>query len=333
MSHFEVLQRLPVNVDPRRELHGPCVTRAATGDWLLCHQDSCEHQGGDGYVHQWRSPDQGGTWLDEGPAADWRERGLDALFGEYGLAPNGQLVMFVQRREPRSGNAGIRASWYSTSTDNGRTWTERGPVDSSSEFAVTSARNVITGQDQLLVGCWSRLGHALYASQDNGSSWERRSVIFPATYPGFGELVQSGPPYYPHVVACADGTLLAMCYVTPPVNHCFSRRSTNDGHTWESIQPCPHLPVWAPRLKRLRHGALILSGRDVERHATVLCTSADSGRTWSEPEIIDRPDHEGSYAYTDSLPLAGAEAWVFTSSPQGPGCGGIMGLHVRLRGE
>jgi hypothetical protein len=330
VAQIEILQRCPVHIDPDRDLHGPCVTRTATGDWLLCHQDSAKHQGGDGYVHQWRSSDQGGTWLDEGAAADWRERGLDSLFGEYGLAPNGQLVMFVQRREPVSGNAGIRASWYCTSTDNGRSWTERGPVDDSNEHAVTSARNVIVCGEEMLVGCWSRLGHALYASRDSGSTWERRSVIFPPEYPGFGELVRSGPPYYPHVVACADGTLFSLCYVTPPVNRCFARRSADGGHTWDPIEERPDLPVWAPRLKLLQTGALILSGRDVERKATVLCSSADSGRTWSEPEIIDKADHDGSYAYTDSLPLDGPECWVFTSSPQSPGRGDIVGVRLRL---
>jgi hypothetical protein len=106
-SIVRIVKKAPIVVNPARDLHGPCVVRAANGDLLLCHQDSLQHGGGDGYVHQWRSTDCGATWSDEGPAADWRDRGLDALFGEYGNTADGKLIMFVQRRKPLGGDLGI----------------------------------------------------------------------------------------------------------------------------------------------------------------------------------------------------------------------------------
>jgi hypothetical protein len=90
-----VVKRVPVNINAKRDLHGPCVIRAANGDLLLCHQDSKAHHGEDGFVRQWRSTDNGFTWADEGPVADWRARKIDSLFGEYGLAPDGRLAMIL----------------------------------------------------------------------------------------------------------------------------------------------------------------------------------------------------------------------------------------------
>ena len=74
-----IVNRVEVCVNPQRDLHGPCVVRAGNGDLLLCHQDAEQHLGGDGFVHQWRSPDDGVTWQDEGPAADWRDRQLERV--------------------------------------------------------------------------------------------------------------------------------------------------------------------------------------------------------------------------------------------------------------
>ena len=115
--NVKVVNRLDVYVNSERDLHGPCVVRAANGDLLLCHQDSEEHGGRDGFAHQWRSSDNGFTWQDEGPVADWRSRGFDSLFGEYGLAPRGRLVLVVQRREVLGGDAGIVSSWIQMSDD------------------------------------------------------------------------------------------------------------------------------------------------------------------------------------------------------------------------
>ena len=158
----KIVDRVEVNVDLNRDLHGPCAVRAANGDLLLCHQDSNQHRGGDGYVHQWRSVDHGFTWQDEGAVADWRDRGYDALFGEYGVTPDGKLVMIVQRREVLTDDSGIVASWIQVSDDNGRTWREIGAVDDSDTYAVMFARNLITHEGMMYAGVWSRHGNALY---------------------------------------------------------------------------------------------------------------------------------------------------------------------------
>ena len=120
VTEVRVVKKVHVNVNPERDLHGPCVVRAGNNDLLLCHRDSLEHIGGDSFVRQWRSTDNGFTWQDEGPVADWRNRQIDSSLGEYGKTPDGKLIMFVQCRKLRSGEQGVIASWLQTSDDHGK---------------------------------------------------------------------------------------------------------------------------------------------------------------------------------------------------------------------
>jgi hypothetical protein len=327
---IRIAERVHVYVNPQRDLHGPAVVRTGSGDLLLCHQDSQQHRGGDGFAHQWRSVDDGATWQDEGPAADWRSRNIDSLFGEYGLAPSGRIVMIVQRREVLTQDAGILASWLQMSEDEGRSWTEIGPVDDSDEHAVMYGRNILTRGGVMYMGAWSRLGNALYVSHDDGLSWERRSVIFPVDYPDFGKLSDAGPPFYPHVIFCADGSMLAMTYHTPPIHHCYSRRSMDDGLTWGPIIKEQDLDLWAPRMRRFDGNTLIVTGRDITIGATVAWFSRNSGVTWGDKLVIDKPEFTGSYAYSDSIAARDGGYWVFASSPQSAGKGDIIGVRLEV---
>ena len=306
--------------------------RAPNGDLLLCHKDSVQHVGGDGFVHQWRSTDEGFTWQDEGPVADWRRRNIDALFGEYGVASNGSLVMIVQRKPPLGGDSDVIGSVWSLSADNGKTWKDQGEVDSGHKYAVMYGRSVITRDGVMYFGAWSRLGNALYTSDDNGESWKKRSVIFPNTYPDFMQLKNAGPPFYPHVMFLPDGRLLAITYHTPPENCCYTRVSRDQGRTWGRIEKRPDLPVWAPRLNSIGSEILVLTGRDIKERATVAMFSTDRGRMWGNKMVVDRPKFfPGSYAYTDSIQVAEDKLWVFTSTPRSPGKGDIVGILLKIQ--
>jgi len=327
---IEIEKRIVVAENPERDLHGPAVVRAANGELLLCHQDSQQHLGGDGYVHQWRSRDDGMNWQDEGSIVDWRGRDMDALFGEYGVCPNGELVVFIQRRKPRSDDDGIRATWYALSPDHGEHWNEIGPV-SNDEFAFLSPRNVISHKNFMYVTAWSPQGHGLFISVDKGKHWRRLSIIFPKHHRLFPELKKMGPPFYPHIEICPDGSMLAISYYTPKRNICYSRRSFDLGLSWTDIQEERELPIWAPRIRRIADNLLILTGRDYLRHSAVACFSSDSGYHWSEPVVLDTPKFKGSYAYTDSIAVGEDRVWVFTSSPQSEGRGDIIGILLKLR--
>lgn len=335
-----IVRRITVNASPERDLHGPAVVRAANGDLLLSHQDSITRAGKDGFCRQWRSTDDGLTWQDEGPVADWRDRGLQSLFGEYCLAPNDNLVMTVQRRnvdqaDPRY-SEGILDSWIQISDDHGRTWTEIGPVDGSDESAVRFMRN-LNERDGIIYGLsWSVRGSTLYSSADNGLSWQRQTVVFPNDYPDFPEMKTGGPPYYPHIVFCPDGSMLAMCYITPPVDYCYSRRSRDLGRTWEPIKAERGLALWAPRLKRLDDEVLILTGRDKGGYGggrgTVAWFSTDSGETWGSKLIVDAVKYNiwASYAYSDSISAGDNQFWVFTSTISAEANGDIVGVLLEV---
>lgn len=327
--HIQILDKRLIYASPQRDLHGPSCIRAQNGDILLCHQDSQQHLGGDGYVHQWRSVDNGLTWQDEGPLSDWRSRGIDALFGEYGLLPNGKLVAFIQRRVPRRDDDGIRASWYALSSDHGKHWKEIGPV-STDEQAFLSPRNVIRHKDFMYVTAWSPHGHALYVSANQGTSWRALSTIFTADDPLFPELRHTGPPFYPHIELCPDGSMLAMSYYTPQRNVCYSRHSYDMGLSWTEVREETDLPIWAPRMRRISDRLMLLTGRDYKRHSTVACLSNDNGHCWSPPVVLDTPRFKGSYAYTDSIVLDATNIMVFTSSPQSEGRGDIMGIRITI---
>ena len=94
-------------------------------------------------------------------------------------------------------------------------------------------------------------------------------------------------------------------------------RDRDDGQTWESIRVEKDLRLWAPRMNRLNASTLIVTGRDIRERATVAWFSDDSGRTWQNELVVDRPRFSGSYAYTDSINAKGNRFWVFTSSPPG----------------
>ncbi|MCD6335260.1 MAG: hypothetical protein J7M27_08015 [Candidatus Latescibacteria bacterium] len=115
---IRVVKRVEVSVNPNRNFHNVSACRAPNGDFLVSHQDSLRHGGGDCFLHRWRSRDEGLTWQDEGAAADLRKEGLDARAGELGVTPDGRMVMIVQRVDPKGdgGNSStLNNTWYASS--------------------------------------------------------------------------------------------------------------------------------------------------------------------------------------------------------------------------
>lgn len=317
-----VLKKIEVHVNPDRDFHGPAVVRAANGDLLLFHQDSDQHEGGNAVVCQLRSTDDGQTWKKESPAADWRARNKDAIFGEAGLTNDGRLVMVVQLRDKTlRGDQDIGPAWLQSSKDHGKTWAESGPVDSDQPGRVMNSRSFISHQGRLYFTAWSsKFGGSLYASSLNdGLHWRRVSEIFPRneTMPFPYQGTRPFAPFYANVGFCPDGSVLAITYNPPPENVNWIRRSRDGGATWGDPEVAKSLAnLWAPRLKRLANDVMMITARDIAQRASVATFSTDSGRTWSVPLVLDRPKYFGSYAYTDSIQIEESRIWVFTSSPQ-----------------
>ncbi len=319
---ISVAGRVDVSLNPKRNFHNVSACRAPNGDFLVSHQDSLRHSGGDCFVHQWRSRDQGLTWEDEGAAVDLRKEGLNARAGEYGVTPDGRMVMVVQRIKPLSGGGNvehINNTWY-VSSDSGKAWEYRGVVDPSHDRAVNAPRSIFSREGTMYFGAYSRKeGMALYVSDDNGDSWQRRSVIFPQDYPDFapGMTDEGFGPFYPHVIFLRTGELLAMCFLKGQkheINICYSRVSRDNGRTWGDIRKHHDLHVWAPRMNRFGDDLLIVTGRSLDDNAVVAFFSVDEGNSWGSKLIIEQPKDVGNCAYTQSIPVDDTGLWVYTST-------------------
>jgi hypothetical protein len=327
---IRVTKRVDVALNPKRNFHSVSACRAPNGDFLVSHQDALGHLGGDCFVHQWRSKDQGLTWQDEGAAVDLRPEGLDARAGEYGVTPDGRMVMVVQRVNLKMGDKNndeiANNTWY-VSSDSGTTCEYRGLVDPTHEKAVLAPRSVFRREGTMYFGAYSRkdwmapyVGEGyLYVSEDNGDSWQRRSLIFPHDYPDIASSANSGP-CYPHVMFLENGDLLAMCFVlldhlTPHRTcQCFTRLSRDQGRTWGNIRKHPDLPVWAPRMNKFGEDLLVVTGRSLEDNAVVAFFSTDNGESWGNKLIIERPKEVGNCAYTQAISLGDDKLWVYTST-------------------
>ncbi len=320
---ISVIKRMDVVLNPNRNFHSISACRAPNDDFLVSHQDSLGHLGGDCFVHQWRSRDEGMTWQDEGAVADLRQQGMDARAGEYGVTPDGRMVMVVQRVNIKLGNKNcdeiINNTWY-VSLDSGKTWEYRGLVDPTHEKAILAPRSVFSREGTMYFGAYSgKDGMALYVSKDNGDSWQRRSVIFRQDYPDFAPGLKDGNfgPFYPSVMFLPGGELLAMCFLKGhehEINMCYTRMSKDQGMSWGVIRRRPNLPVWAPRMNKIGKYLLIVTGRSLKDNAVVALFSTDNGENWGNKLIIERPKDVGNCAYTQAIPLGDDRLWVYTST-------------------
>lgn len=317
-----VTRRVDVSLNPDRNFHSVSACRAPNGDFLVNHQDSLRHLGGDCVVHQWRSTDEGLTWQDEGAAVDITNEGLDARAGEYGLTPDGRLVMIVQRVDPKGkgGNSSILNNTWYMSSDSGKNWEYRGIVDPSYERAILAPRSVFSHEGTMYFGAYSsKDGMALYVSEDNGNSWQRRSVMFPQDYPDFapGLTDINFGPFYPHVMFLPNGELLAMCFVKGhkhEINLCYTRKSKDLGKTWGDIHKHPDLPIWAPRMNIIGDDLLIVTGRSLDDNAVIGLFSTDNGKNWGGKIIIEQPKDVKNCGYTQAITVGDNKLWVYTST-------------------
>jgi len=320
--NISVIRRVDISLNQKRNFHSVSACRAPNGDFLVNHQDSLRHLGGDCVVHQWRSIDEGLTWQDEGAVVDITNDGLDARAGEYGITPDGRMVMIVQRVDPKGkgGNSSILNNTWYVSPDSGKTWESRGVVDPTYEKAILAPRSVFSHKGTMYFGAYSlKDGMALYVSEDNGDSWYRRSVMFPQDYPDFapGLTDVNFGPFYPHVMFLPNRELMAMCFVKGhkhEINLCYTRLSKDQGKTWGDIYKHPDLPVWAPRMNMIGDDLLVVTGRSLDDNAVIGLFSTDNGKTWGNKLIIEQPKDVKNCGYTQAIPVGDNKLWVFTST-------------------
>ena len=282
----------------------------------------------------------GDSWLDHMPAdirmtasrdggETWGEPVTVARAADY----RAMNVMSVSMLPMRNGDMGlfylVRRSWtdmysvFQRSADGGKTWSA--PVRCTARdgyFVVNNDRVIRTSSSRLLVPAaehknkvdaegnlhFAPAQATFFYSDDDGCTWHEAetalSLSFPACRSGLQEpgIIETSPH-------CLYG------WARTDLGRQYEFRSEDDGITWTQAFPSPFTSPLSPlSMKRLPDGRFIAVWNPVprsniseENRATgnrtplVYALSADQGKTWSAPAVIE-DDPQSGYCYTAIYP-------------------------------
>lgn len=263
----------------------------------------------------YRSSDHGRTWRNAGPLRlEWKVGGLisDGGISVMRLADD-RLAFLTHRHLPNNKGGGLPVIAYSS--DEGETWTPARLVASEvakdDPWYVMNDRLVQLRNGRILVP----MSHAMpysqgegdidealcFYSDDAGKTWQRSQ---PAPLP-------EGPRGMPEacVVELRDGRVLML--TRSGTGFLLETRSSDGGITWASpqntslVSPCSSLA-----LRRMPDGRLIVfynhvapyeSGGFFPRCPLVYAVSADEGRTWGDPVMVDDDGWNGGQPDRDVI--------------------------------
>ncbi len=210
-----------------------------------------------------------------------------------GLANNGDLLVACSGRakeqQPRQPNRAafcgkVLRLWICRSADGGRTWesTKEFPAPEAGCMEYCPFGDIVRASDgSLRMSCyhvrWGRAGTDaatsgprswMFRSDDDGSSWQRVSMI--------------GPQHYETFVFHLDETkwlAVARCDATDLFH------SDDDGQTWHRPQRVTGPGEYHAHLLKLRDGRLLLTynNRIPKQTGALARLSADEGKTWTSP--------------------------------------------------
>jgi hypothetical protein len=206
----------------------------------------------------------------------------------------------VNRRTTKEQRQALLGTWMLRSTDQGMTWSTpyRVPLNSPHGPVRLSGGRLLYGGKRL----WDadkKVG--VCESSDDGKTWRWLADI-PARP---GDRVEE---YHElHAVETSPGRVLVHIRNHNPANsgETLQCESGDGGKTWSVPHP---IGVWGlpSHLLRLRDGRLLMSyGYRREPFGNLARTSADEGRTWSEPIAISDDGASGDLGYPSTVELAG----------------------------
>lgn len=280
---------------------------APNGDWLVAYQDGLDDPGHDSFIRQMRSHDQGRSWLLDGIVYDERDEKVGCRNPAFGLTADGKIVLVVQRTsvgEKPPHPEGLLNSIYCISSDNGKSCEYMGYVDPLRPRGHFGSSSHILFRDGVLyMVAYSLDGPVLYTSEDNASSWQRRSIVFQPS-----EFHEN--PYYPTISFRPDGSLLCQCHLDQSMeNH--QKVSRDDGYTWSGLKPsniCLRHPVFT-----YVGGVLVAVGRLMPvALRTGFYLSGDDGGIWTGPFDLAPDLPNGGGGYTAVIPLGDRAFIVFS---------------------
>lgn len=278
---------------------------------------------GDGYANgqgkkmntlvAFRSSDKGRTWQGPTPAfnIDYSQHGFVPLI------PRGSKRIYAFGTQPipplwdwAHGHQEDAPIGYRWSDDDGRTWSEVkliAPLNDPAFKGMSATRMTETSSGAWLIGShaadWSvkplSTRQYILRSEDQGNSW----MVLPGAQPNgwfapaFNRMDEGRP------ISLGGGKVLFVART--PEGHLWMAHSEDDGKTWTQPAPSPLVHPDAPPMIFLlsdgktlvafhhnRHSQTVyqgLSGKmegQKDRSEIWVATSADEGRTWSEPRFL-----------------------------------------------
>lgn len=243
-----------------------------------------------------QSFDDGQTWSTPGSYT------FHPIIAQY--APPGETTLGfrINASDDQPFNA-FREPRY-TSTDGGHTWTHS-PADFSTgtvnyQSVYQNPGDVIVDGSTMLISAFgkregsSTFETLLFASEDNGLNWTRRSTIA-AYVPGHNTSMGSEGPNETGVVQLDNGNLLAVYRTGQPFPNSdldavhpsiFFSLSSDLGHTWTAPKMLGVMGQH-PNLYKLDDGSVAMT---YGRYGTKIMFADETGTRWSTPTVI----HDGS---------------------------------------
>jgi len=276
----------------------PRMVRACNRDLLLFYRAGTTHAYDDAVIEMRRSTDDGASW--SGARILRRcEAGFSAHNPVAIVTASGRVILWASRYQ--YGPNLRHPCWWSTSDDNGATWSEWTVFDPSQQHSCYYITDVIHTSEGILASdatfppsgqgaCHTRIQF----SADDGLTWAWRSnLTSPASNLGDEAALMETEP----------GRILCIQRDRQRADS-FRLWSGDGGRTWsarESIREMLDCTLQRPFLTHLGETAYLLSGRDFERKLTVVYLSVDGGQTFGERLEVD--SHQKDGAYTSAIRL------------------------------
>lgn len=235
-----------------------------------------------GQIVRCYSSDEGRTWSSAEKLFDGPNDDRDPSISQLSC---GLLIcnFFSLKRgdEPTKSYKGA-GTWYITSSDSGKTWSEPKTLAGDDFYTSSPVRELSNGR--LIVGLYRATDEqaqgAVTVSDDRAISWSSPYLI-----DGGGLRLDAETD----VIELKDGRLLAALRGDGTTPMCWSH-SRDQGQTWSIAKPIGFLGH-CPYLHRTADGAHVLLAH--RQPATNLNISQDEGVTWSENIQVD--ERSGAY--------------------------------------
>ena len=223
-----------------------------------------------------RSVDDGRTWS---PAEVVADTPIDDRDASIVALPNGELLVTFMTYNVKRTN-GTHKVFTVRSTDNGKTWSEPEPTPTpfTQLEAISTPPRVMPDGRLLMTPYGNHTGQprsykhaALLESRDNGHRWSTVTEIKSGKY----DLLE------PDLVVLPDHRLLLLARPTMVWTE-----SLDDGRTWSDPRElgiegdCPYLLLTSKKI-------LLCGIRHRPTKSTSVIHSADFGRTWKGPVVLD----------------------------------------------